>query len=424
MASPGFGFSVGDIITVIEAAVKICKACRETGGAPQQFQQVSVEFESYVFLLSRLQDPTYSTSPGIKQLARCCEEPIQQFLKSITKYETTFTKAPSSAQLLTRALQSMSLFRRKAQWAVIANNEVEKLRAGIGPPLSAISLLLGLDQGASKSIQRTNEASERRFNTIQQEERQQIEVIDSLRRCQDLFPSIHNIEISLQAGRNEAMQVHQHSIAHIGEVKSQIRALEQLTKGLISTRAGPAEYSSRSESVASLGRRSWDESEDLQRCDPALIQIFDHLASGVRRWIVRILLLLPYWRAFVLYMKSIPAIPTALLSDKITFMDILGRRMSLSYADFCHWPVFEARLRAAFKGDPGEERMQRYRYYFLDQTGMLMYPGNWSDVITPRSKIMMSAVIDNAGPGPAICPACRVTDSRATDVEPWTPKMW
>ena len=33
-------------------------------------------------------------------------------------------------------------------------------------------------------------------------------------------------------------------------------------------------------------------------------------------------------------MRSIPAIPTGLLSDNITFVDVLGREMSLSYADF------------------------------------------------------------------------------------------
>ena len=38
-------------------------------------------------------------------------------------------------------------------------------------------------------------------------------------------------------------------------------------------------------------------------------------------------------------MRSIPAIPTGLLSDNITFVDVLGREMSLSYADFRYWPV-------------------------------------------------------------------------------------
>ena len=38
-------------------------------------------------------------------------------------------------------------------------------------------------------------------------------------------------------------------------------------------------------------------------------------------------------------LKSIPAVPTGLLSDNITFVDILGREMSLSYADFRYWPV-------------------------------------------------------------------------------------
>lgn len=45
-------------------------------------------------------------------------------------------------------------------------------------------------------------------------------------------------------------------------------------------------------------------------------------------------LVLPYWWAFILYAKAIPAIPTALLSDNITFVDVLGRKTSLTYTEF------------------------------------------------------------------------------------------
>ena len=50
-------------------------------------------------------------------------------------------------------------------------------------------------------------------------------------------------------------------------------------------------------------------------------------------------LFLPYWRAFFICLRSIPAVPTGLLSDNFTFIDVLGRKMSLSYADFRYWPV-------------------------------------------------------------------------------------
>ena len=49
--------------------------------------------------------------------------------------------------------------------------------------------------------------------------------------------------------------------------------------------------------------------------------------------------LLPFLRGLQLFFKTIPVVPSLLLSDNITFIDVLGRRASLSYVEFCHWPV-------------------------------------------------------------------------------------
>lgn len=90
---------------------------------------------------------------------------------------------------------------------------------------------------------------------------------------------------------------------------------------------------------------------------------------------------------------AVPAISTTLLSGNITLVDVLGRKMSLSYRDFRHWPVFEAMLPVAFKGLPGERRVQRERYYIIEQGGKLLAPDNWPDEIAPRSKVTISIVL-------------------------------
>lgn len=145
MASPGFGFSVGDIIAGVEIAVKICKACRDTGGAPDQFHRVVLELEIYLSVLRRLQDVGCSAMPEVRTLAQFCEVPIQAFLAKIAKYEARFNSGSSSGRSYRKVVRAIKGLPRKSQWAVIASKEVEKLRAGLEAPLSALGLLLNLE---------------------------------------------------------------------------------------------------------------------------------------------------------------------------------------------------------------------------------------------------------------------------------------
>lgn len=142
MASPGFGFSVRDISTGIEVAVKICKACRGTGGGPDQFQRVTLELEAYISVLHRLQDVRYSSMSEVEKLAMCCERPINDFGENFAKYEDSFSKVSSSGHSLRGVIQSVKVSPRKAQWAVMASMEMEKLRAGLEAQLSALVLML------------------------------------------------------------------------------------------------------------------------------------------------------------------------------------------------------------------------------------------------------------------------------------------
>ncbi len=105
---------------------------------------------------------------------------------------------------------------------------------------------------------------------------------------------------------------------------------------------------------------------------------------------------------------AIPAIPTTLLSGNITLVDVLGKKMGLSYSDFRHWPVFEAMLHVAFKGLPGERRVQRERYYIIEQGGKILAPD----------------VVIESGLERGICPACGAKNSSAINTSPWLPLIW
>ncbi len=53
----------------------------------------------------------------------CCERPINDFGEKLAKYEDSFSKVSSSGRSLRGVTQSVKVFPRKAQWAVLASME-------------------------------------------------------------------------------------------------------------------------------------------------------------------------------------------------------------------------------------------------------------------------------------------------------------
>ena len=145
MVVPLFGFSVGDFIAGVNIAIDVIKACKDTGGASSQYERVLVEFETYLALLRKLQDPNVPTTAEINRLASSCEQPVQQFVTKIEKHRRSLAKSAGSHDPVHHTARYLRTFPRKAQWAVVAKKTVEELRLGIGPNLSAIGLLIELE---------------------------------------------------------------------------------------------------------------------------------------------------------------------------------------------------------------------------------------------------------------------------------------
>ena len=140
-----FGFSIGDFIDGINVAIDVIKACKDTGGASSQYEGVLIEFETYLTLLRKLQDPSVPASTEIIKLASSCEQPVRQFLATVEKYKCSFTKPTGSQDFVHHTARNLRTLPRKAQWAVVAKKIVEELRLGVGPQLSAIGLLIELE---------------------------------------------------------------------------------------------------------------------------------------------------------------------------------------------------------------------------------------------------------------------------------------
>ena len=142
-----FGFSIGDFIDGINIAIDVIKACKDTGGASSQYERVLDEFETYLIILRKLQDPNVLASTEINRLASSCEQPVRQFLTKAEKYRCSLTKPTGSQDFVHHTTRNLRTFPRKAQWTVVAKKTVEELRLGIGPQLSAIGLLIELESG-------------------------------------------------------------------------------------------------------------------------------------------------------------------------------------------------------------------------------------------------------------------------------------
>ena len=73
--------------------------------------------------------------------------------------------------------------------------------------------------------------------------------------------------------------------------------------------------------------------------------------------------------------------------------------------------VFEARLRVAFRGLPGEKKVLQGQYRLLDTSrDKLLSPQRWTESVAPRSRIIMSMVVDGIKRKKGLCsqPACNL----------------
>ncbi|PVH98987.1 hypothetical protein DM02DRAFT_469176, partial [Periconia macrospinosa] len=145
---PAFGFSVGDFIAAIELCQKITKALKPVEGASSSFQTLVLELSSLENILQRLAalEPTESNIDhvnAIRCMALACRLPLRQFMEKIGPYE---------AHLGSYAQRSFRAAGKKVKWALIIEEEINKLRAVISAKVISINMLLALH--ASEAVSR------------------------------------------------------------------------------------------------------------------------------------------------------------------------------------------------------------------------------------------------------------------------------
>jgi hypothetical protein len=158
MAAVPFGFSFGDLVAAVEIIHKAAQALRRSAGAQNQFRQAAADLESLEMVLKRVQalGPTI-TSPetlaAIQLYAYTCQLPLRQFTQRIKEYERHLSPPHDTGA---HVLNDIKVGYWNVKWALQVESDVAKLKAAIGPGLTAISLLLQVESLESNAASQTD----------------------------------------------------------------------------------------------------------------------------------------------------------------------------------------------------------------------------------------------------------------------------
>lgn len=145
MPVPGFGYSAGDFIATTELIFKVISAFKDGSGATDEYRQILQELESVLHLLQHISSlPTternFAYVNAIKGVALNLQAPLRKFLDKVGKRYGPLGGAPKNGTATPLVVAG-----RKAQWAVVMEKDIAKLRAVVGANVRSILLLLGMN---------------------------------------------------------------------------------------------------------------------------------------------------------------------------------------------------------------------------------------------------------------------------------------
>ena len=120
---------------------KVRKSLRDAGGASSEYQSAVIELENLATTLSDLEalepnEDNVQHVNAIRAMAMACRMPLQEFLKKISRYESSLGPFAKRMSLHTSG--------QKAKWSIALAEDVEKLRALVAAKHVSINLLLGM----------------------------------------------------------------------------------------------------------------------------------------------------------------------------------------------------------------------------------------------------------------------------------------
>ncbi|KAB8298850.1 hypothetical protein EYC80_001011 [Monilinia laxa] len=131
-----FGFSAGDSIAAGEIIATLIKGLRETGGSNSDYQELVRELhdpDKALKHVDSLKAGNKNNLDIIKCAASSCRNPLEQFLKRISRYEYSLGPAASSG---------IKVAERKIRWIFAEKNEIQKLSGYLSTHVASINTML------------------------------------------------------------------------------------------------------------------------------------------------------------------------------------------------------------------------------------------------------------------------------------------
>ena len=439
---PAFGFSAGDFVAAIEVLTKAAKSLKEASGATAQYRQATVELNHLVSVLRLVQslDPSSVSQHITEKVQLCshaCHVPLACFLKKVEKFDvlSTIGGQPHSSPATSLVKGS-----RKIRWATLVEPQLAKLKMSLAPQLATIEILLQLN--AAEQMRDTQKATTKTCEDLESMLVKTDDVKDHLQHrtaTRDQLASLQALvedSSTMQVRHNEALSftvnatksTAQQILEKMNTQEAALNALLSKINDELSHPAQPSPNEGKSWSQPAIKTASPDSEFKSTHSPIADKTAVDHtqrllleVRDSVAELVIMLLCLLPAMRAFSASFTAMAASPTLLLETNINLEDALGRMLSLPFEHFRYWSVLEARLREAFSGLPGEDKVLRMQYHIVNLQNhgcSVLTKRVWSKAVTPGARLAMSILYRKSGSEGRKCPRCSYDNAATNDA--WT----
>ncbi|GAB7359264.1 hypothetical protein MBLNU230_g5921t1 [Neophaeotheca triangularis] len=421
-AAPGFGFSFGDIVQAIALLHKASKALKASGAA-SNYQLTVIQLDAVARILDKAQtfEPTSDSDRGalsqITLLASSCRMPLQRFQNRISKYEDDLDHAIGGRRNVLKDIGSTG---RKVRWVIAVEKQVAELKASIELPI----------QGISFWPQWCNLTRNTETHLVAK---------DIWQKTVDLSANVHGLRNNIMTSLTPMLPQLVSLQSQISEDATRLRAALAVTQDIgHETIAGIASQESTLQMMMSkldnlqlsIDARPTTTPGDMCANSPGRVpgrmtkskktpltvdEVLDAIASSLKELLLIILFAVPVFHKCLKTFTAIVRDPSWLLLDNVHLEDAIGRKLSLPYEHFRHWPVVEARLNVALKDSPGEALVRSNYFCFINLANEDIIPASsvWETLVERGMRLAMSMLfrrkaraIEN--PLQVECPRCQV----------------
>lgn len=138
------GFSLGDVISVLELFERVAREVRQYHGAPRHFQELQAELGLMKSTLSHVlqiqpQSPDETASiEQIRAIALHCQQPLLDFMEKLRRREPSLGHFKTASTLATVGA--------RLHWSLVSRADVDDLRRVLLSQMLALNVLLGTHQ--------------------------------------------------------------------------------------------------------------------------------------------------------------------------------------------------------------------------------------------------------------------------------------